>query len=148
MGIELRDKVALVTGAGSGIGKATTLLLGKQGMKVAAEVRRAGGDAIPIVADTARDKQMKQAIQQIVDHWQRLDAVFANAGINGVWGPIEELTLDDWLHTLNTNLTGTFLTIKYATHHLKREGGSIVVTSSVNGTRVFSNTGATAYSTS
>jgi len=73
--------------------------------------------------------------------------VFANAGINGVWAPIEELSLDDWSRTIAINLTGTFLTIKHATPYLKKQGGSIIVTASVNGTRVFSNTGATAYST-
>src|SRR5205807_6969707 len=59
---------------------------------------------------------------------------------------IEELSLADWTHTLTINLTGTFLTIKYAVPYLKKQGGSVVITSSVNGTRVFSNTGATAYS--
>jgi NAD(P)-dependent dehydrogenase (short-subunit alcohol dehydrogenase family) len=83
----------------------------------------------------------------VVDRWGQLDIVFANAGINGVWAPIEELSIDDWSRTITTNLNGTFLTIKYATPHLKKQGGSIVITSSVNGTRVFSNTGATAYST-
>jgi NAD(P)-dependent dehydrogenase (short-subunit alcohol dehydrogenase family) len=74
--------------------------------------------------------------------------VFANAGINGVWAGIEELTPEDWDTTLNTNLRGTFLTIKHAVPYLKRQGGSVIVTSSVNGTRMFSNTGASAYATS
>ena len=90
---------------------------------------------------------MQRAIQQVVDRWGQLDIVFANAGINGVWTPIEELTVADWSRTITTNLTGTFLTIKHTVPHLKKRGGSIIVTSSVNGTRVFSNTGATAYST-
>jgi NAD(P)-dependent dehydrogenase (short-subunit alcohol dehydrogenase family) len=87
-------------------------------------------------------------VQQTVDKWGRLDIVFANAGINGVWAPLEELTPEDWDHTLNTNLKGTFLTVKYAVPHLKRQGGSVIITASVNGTRIFSNTGATAYSCS
>ena len=152
-------KVALVTGAGSGIGKAAAVLLAQQGVRVgalshtadeveqtAAEIRRNGNEAIPIVADVAREEQMQQAVRQLADRWGRLDIVFANAGINGVWAPIEELTLDDWSRTITSNLTGTFLTIKYAVPYLKKQGGNIVVTSSVNGTRVFSNTGATAYS--
>nr|MBA2244056.1 SDR family oxidoreductase [Gemmatimonadota bacterium] len=65
-----------------------------------------------------------------------------------VWAPIEELEPEEWDKTLNINLKGTFLTIKYAVPHLKKQGGSIIVTSSVNGTRMFSNTGATAYATS
>jgi NAD(P)-dependent dehydrogenase (short-subunit alcohol dehydrogenase family) len=155
------EKVALVTGAGSGIGKATAILLAGQGIKVAAlshtadeinatveEIKRNGGEAISTVADTADENQVQQAINQTVQQWGRLDIVVANAGINGTWAPIEELSLADWSKTINTNLTGTFLTIKYAVPHLKKQGGSVVVVASINGTRVFSNTGATAYSTS
>ncbi len=157
----LTGKVALITGAGSGIGKAAAVLLAQQGVRVgvlshtadeveqtAAEIKQNGNEAIPLVADITQQDQMQQAVQQLVDRWGRLDIVFANAGINGVWAPIEELTLDDWSHTITNNLTGTFLTIKTAVPYLKKQGGDIVVTASVNGTRVFSNTGATAYSTS
>jgi NAD(P)-dependent dehydrogenase (short-subunit alcohol dehydrogenase family) len=158
--MELTGKVALVTGAGSGIGTATATLLGEQGMKVAAlsdtteeaqqtaaEIRRSGGEAMALTADVGNEQQMQHAIQELANRWQRIDVVFANAGINGVWAPIEELTPANWQETLATNLTGTFLTIKYAVPYLKRQGGSVIVTSSVNGTRVFSNTGATAYAT-
>ncbi len=89
---------------------------------------------------------MQRAIKQIGDAWARVDIVFANAGINGKWAPIEELSPEDWGKTLNINLTGTFLTIKYAIPYLKKQGGSVIVTASINGTRIFSNTGATAYS--
>lgn len=75
-----------------------------------------------------------------------LGCCFANAGINGVWASIEELTPEDWNKTININLTGTFLTVKYAVPYLKKQGGCVIITSSVNGTRIFSNTGATAYS--
>lgn len=152
-------KVALVTGAGSGIGKAAALLLAQHGAHVAvlsrttsevektvAEIENCGGEALALTTDISQEEQIRQAIQQTVERWGHLDIVFANAGINGVWAPIEELELADWSRTININLTGTFLTIKYATPHLKKQGGSIVVTSSVNGTRIFSNTGATAYS--
>jgi NAD(P)-dependent dehydrogenase (short-subunit alcohol dehydrogenase family) len=74
--------------------------------------------------------------------------VVANAGINGVWAPLEDLTLEEWERTLTINLTGTFLTVKHAVPYLKQQGGSVIVVSSVNGTRIFSNTGATAYSCS
>jgi NAD(P)-dependent dehydrogenase (short-subunit alcohol dehydrogenase family) len=157
--MSLNGKVALVTGAGSGIGKAAAVLLAKQGARVAAlshttgeieqtanEIKSKGSEGMAIVADVAQEDQMQRAVQQVVDRWGRLDIVFANAGINGVWAPIEELSLADWTQTLTNNLTGTFLTIKCAMPYLKKQGGSVVVTSSVNGTRVFSNTGATAYS--
>lgn len=157
----LTGKVALVTGAGSGIGQAAAQLLAKEGTKVAllgrteeelekavAQIQGDGGEAMSVVADISQPEQMQQATQQIVDRWGRLDIVFANAGINGVWAPIEDLTPDEWDKTLNINLKGTFLTVKYAVPYLKKQGGSVIVTSSVNGTRIFSNTGATAYSCS
>jgi NAD(P)-dependent dehydrogenase (short-subunit alcohol dehydrogenase family) len=75
--------------------------------------------------------------------------VVANAGINGVWAPLEELTAQDWTRTISVNLTGTFLTVKHALPLLRSAGGgSVVITSSVNGTRMFSNSGASAYSAS
>lgn len=80
--------------------------------------------------------------------FKTVDIVFANAGINGVLSPIEDMKLEDWQHTLSVNLNGTFLTVKYAIPHLKKQGGSIIVTSSINGNRTFSNFGMAAYSTS
>jgi NAD(P)-dependent dehydrogenase (short-subunit alcohol dehydrogenase family) len=155
----LEGRVALVTGAGSGIGEAAARLLAREGARVAAlgrgaeEIRRVVEElgeerAMAVVADVSRADQMERAVAQVIDRWGRLDVVFANAGINGVWAPIEQLTPEEWDTTIAVNLTGTFLTIKYAVPHLKKRGGSIIITSSVNGTRTFSNTGATAYSTS
>ena len=158
--MQLTGKVALVTGAGSGIGQAAAKLMAKEGAKVGllgrtedelqetqTQIKDSGGTAIPVVADISQPEQMQQATQKVVDQWGRLDIVFANAGINGVWASLEELTPEEWNKTININLTGTFLTVKYAVPFLKRQpGSSVVVTSSVNGTRIFSNTGATAYS--
>lgn len=159
--MQLTDKVALVTGAGSGIGKAAAQLMAKEGARVAllgrseeelektlAEIEGNGGAAIPVVADISQPEQMQQATRQIIDQWGRLDIIFANAGINGVWASLEELAPEEWDKTININLKGTFLTVKYAVPYLKQQGGSVIITSSVNGTRVFSNTGATAYSCS
>lgn len=157
--MQLAGKVALITGAGSGIGKAAALLLAKEGAKIAAlgrtedelqqtvaQISNEGGEAMPVVADVSRADQMQQAIEQVVGRWNTIDIVFANAGINGVWAPLEELKPEEWDTTINVNLRGTFLTVKYAVPYLKRQGGSVIITSSVNGTRIFSNTGATAYS--
>ncbi len=157
--MQLAQRVALVTGAGSGIGKAAALLLAKEGAKIGAlgrtqdelkdtvtQIQNAGGEAIQLAADISQPNEMQQAVQQLVDQWGRLDIVFANAGINGVWAPLEELEPEEWDKTINVNLKGTFLTVKYAVPHLKKQGGSVIITSSVNGTRIFSNTGATAYS--
>ncbi|MHB1293673.1 MAG: SDR family oxidoreductase [Anaerolineae bacterium] len=158
---KLDGRVALVTGAGSGIGKAAALLLAKHGARVAAlsrteeevnrvvhEIRDSGGEALPLVGDISQPDDMILAVRKIVDAWARIDIVFANAGINGVWAPLEDLEPEEWDKTLDINLKGTFLTVKYAVPYLKKRGGSVIITSSVNGTRIFSNTGATAYSCS
>jgi NAD(P)-dependent dehydrogenase (short-subunit alcohol dehydrogenase family) len=157
----LRDTVALVTGAGSGIGKATALQLAQAGARVAAlsrsdaelkatcrEIGEHGGECLTITASIDDADAMSHAVNQIEQRWGRLDIVVANAGINGVWAPIEELEPDEWDKTIGINLRGTFLTIRAATRLLKVRGGCVVIVSSVNGTRMFSNSGATAYSTS
>lgn len=156
---ELTDKVALITGAGSGIGQAAALLLAREGARVVAisrtedeiqqtveSIKEAGGEAIAITADVSSPDDMQRVYADVERQYGRLDVVFANAGINGVWAPIDELEPDEWNKTININLTGTFLTVKYALPMLKRQGGSIIITASVNGTRIFSNTGASAYS--
>lgn len=157
--MDLKGKIALVTGAGSGIGKASAVMLGARGAKVAVlsrteaeivktkeEIEAAGGVAIAITADVSREADMKSAIETVISEWGRLDIVVANAGINGVWAPIDELQPDEWDKTITVNLRGTYLTIHYAVPHLKAAGGgSIVVISSINGTRTFTTAGATAY---
>src|SRR5919112_2983221 len=158
--MELQGKVALVTGAGSGIGKATALRFAEAGAAVgvlshtepeirrtAEEIEAAGHRAVPLVADVADAAEMKRAIDELAGAFGRIDIVFANAGINGVWAPIDELQPEEWDRTINTNLRGTYLTIHHAVPHLKKAGGgSIVITASINGTRKFASAGATAYS--
>lgn len=158
MNVELNGKVALITGASSGIGEAAAKRLAAAGAKVAlvaqdgsalaAVAEQLATEALPIVADVRDEAAMQAAYGQLEQRWGRLDVVFANAGINGVWAPLETLALDEWRRTLEVNLTGTFLTLKHALPLLKRQGGSVIITSSVNGTRMFSNTGATAYACS
>jgi NAD(P)-dependent dehydrogenase (short-subunit alcohol dehydrogenase family) len=151
----------LVTGAGSGIGKAAAIELAARGAKVGvfsrsekhvsatvSEIEAAGGTALPLVADVNSEQEINDAFAKLDQTWGQLDGVVVNAGVNGVWAPITDLTLDEWNTTISTNLTSTFLTVKAAIPLLKRQGGSIAVTASVNGTRIFSNVGASAYSTS
>jgi len=159
--VMLKNKVAFITGAASGIGAGTARRFAEEGARVALadvqqaegeqlrdELRQAGVEAIYLNCDVSDAVSVEAAIRQTIDAFGQLDIVFANAGINGVWTPIEELAPEEWAKTLNINLTGTYLTVHFAVPHLKRAGGSIIITSSVNGTRTFSNPGASAYSSS
>jgi NAD(P)-dependent dehydrogenase (short-subunit alcohol dehydrogenase family) len=157
----LVGKTALVTGAGSGIGRASAKLLAYAGAKVAvlgrtdSELDRVfhdiGGEAaghLRLPADVGDEVVMREAFGKVQATWDHLDIVVANAGINGVWAPLDEISSEEWEQTLGVNLTGTFLTVRSALPLLKKRGGSVVIVSSVNGNRMFSNTGATAYSCS
>ncbi|MFC4637495.1 SDR family oxidoreductase [Deinococcus hohokamensis] len=158
----LSDRVAFITGGASGIGAGTARRFAQEGAAIVLadvqdedgralqdELRAQGARALYVHCDVSDADSVRQAIEAGVREFGRLDIVFANAGINGVWTPIEELHPDEWDRTLNINLRGTYLTVHYAVPHLKRAGGgSILITSSVNGTRTFSNPGASAYSSS
>jgi NAD(P)-dependent dehydrogenase (short-subunit alcohol dehydrogenase family) len=156
----MQGKKMLVTGAGSGIGKAAALTLARRGAEVAlvgrtreqldeteAAIREAGGVAHVHLADIADEAAMKSCFAAAEDGMGRLDGVFANAGINGTWAPIDELTYEEWNETIRINLGGTFLTLKYAVPLMRAKGGAIVITSSINGARTFTTAGASAYST-
>jgi NAD(P)-dependent dehydrogenase (short-subunit alcohol dehydrogenase family) len=158
--MRLEGKVALITGGGSGIGEAASILFAKEGARVAIlgrtrekleetvkRIEEAGGEALAVEGDVSKYPDMERVAAEVMEKWGRLDVVFANAGVNGVWAPIDELAPEEWEKTIAINLTGTFFSIKAAVPHMKERGGSIVVTSSVNGTRMFSNGGASAYAT-
>lgn len=159
---DLRGRVAFVTGGGSGIGEAACWALARAGAAVAvvdnreplaatvaASINAEGLVALGVGADVRDDAEVASAIARTVGRFGRLDIVCANAGINGMQAPIEDITGDEWDETLDTNLKGTFLTIKFAIPYLREAGGgSVIVTSSMNGTRLFSAAGFSAYSTS
>ena len=160
----LEGKVAFVTGGASGIGLGTAKRFAQkgaqvvladlaeqeeEGQKAVREIEAAGDKALFVACDVSQAASVQEAIERTVRDYEKLDIVFANAGINGVWTPLDELTPEEWDHTINTNLRGTFLTLHFAIPPLKRAGGgSVIITSSVNGNRTFSNPGASAYSTS
>lgn len=159
----LDGKVAFVTGGSSGIGKGAAIRFAQQGAKVAiADMDRDDGEKVIRLiqkrcdaavsfheCDVSKPQQVERALSEAVGRHGRLDCVFANAGINGVWAPIEDLKPEEWDKTLDINLKGTYLTVHYAIPHLRKAGGgSVIITSSVNGNRTFSNAGASAYSTS
>jgi len=159
--LPLQDKVALVTGAGSGIGRASAIALARGGANVCLldlndnrteevekEIREMGRESEFYDVDVSDPERVRKAIESAAGRFGRIDVVFANAGINGTLAPIEDLTPEAWDETLSTNLKGTFLTFKYAVPHMKKTGGSIIVTASVNGSRKFSGFGMSAYSAS
>src|SRR5688572_24330990 len=158
----VEGKVAFVTGGGSGIGAAACRTLAREGASVAVvdyrleaaegvanELSAAGAKAIAVKADVRSEPDMQAAVARTVSELGGLHFVFANAGINGMQCPIEEMTVEEWDATVDTNMKGTFLTIKHAIPHLRAAGGgSVVVTASVNGFKLFSAAGYSAYSTS
>jgi NAD(P)-dependent dehydrogenase (short-subunit alcohol dehydrogenase family) len=157
----LQNQVAIVTGAGSGIGRASALKLAQNGGKIALvdlhkenveevkkQIEDMGSEALVLEANISHPKEVENCYKRTIDQWGRLDVVFANAGINGEVAPIEDLEPEEWDLTISNNLTSTFLTVKYAIPHLKTNGGSIIITSSINGNRIYKNIGMSAYSTS
>lgn len=156
---ELAGKTALVTGAGSGIGRGAALKLASHGAYVGllgrteeeltstlSEIRSAGGDGLILVADVSDAVAMEQAFATLLSERDALHMVVANAGINGTWAPIDDLSPEEFDKTIAINLRGTYLTLHHCVRHMKATGGSIVVISSINGTRTFTTPGATAYS--
>ena len=141
----LEGKVAIVTGAASGIGKATAALFDREGAQVvAADV--AEGDGV-IAADAGREDEVRRLIDQAVERFGGLDIFFANAGISGGLPSIFEQSVEDWERILRVNLIGPFLAIKHAAPLMKeRGGGSIICTASVAGLRA--GAGGAAYSAS
>lgn len=141
-------KVVAITGATSGIGKATAIAFAAQGAKVgfcgrraalghevAAQIRKAGGEAVYIQADVRHEDQVKTFVDQVVSRYGRLDIAFNNAGIRGPGLP-HEVKLADWDDVMNTNVRGVFLAIKHQVPHmLKAKSGVIICTSSASAER-------------
>ena len=157
--MEFEGKTAFVTGAGSGIGRATALALGARGARVALlgrsrgkieraadAVRDAGGEALVLSGDVGEDETLRDALAAIDGRWGRLDHAVAAAGVNGVWAPVSEIGPEEWDRTIRTNLRGAYLTLRHAVPAMTRSGGgAAVIVSSIIGTRDFATPGATAY---
>jgi len=140
----LTGKVAIVTGAASGIGKATVELFRREGATVVGADVSDGAD---VQADAGSDADVKRLIDDAVAQHGRLDVFFANAGISGGLASISEQTAEDWAEILRINLIGPFLAIKYAAPAMRTQGGgSIICTASVAGIRA--GAGGAAYSSS
>jgi NAD(P)-dependent dehydrogenase (short-subunit alcohol dehydrogenase family) len=144
--MRLQGKVALVTGAGSGIGRATSILFGKEGAKVVAvdidqasgnstvqHIKDDGGNASFVQADVGKSGDVMRMIESAIDLHGQLNVLFNNAGINP-WGTVVDTTEEVWDKTIAINLKGVFLGCKFAIPHMIRQGGgSIINTASVNG---------------
>jgi len=140
----LTGKVAIVTGAASGIGKATVELFRREGATVVGADVSDGAD---VQADAGSDADVKRLIDDAVARHGRLDVFFANAGISGGLASIAQQTAEDWAEILRINLIGPFLAIKYAAPVMRTQGGgSIICTASVAGLRA--GAGGAAYSSS
>jgi NAD(P)-dependent dehydrogenase (short-subunit alcohol dehydrogenase family) len=142
----LEGKSVIITGAGSGIGRAASLLFTKEGAKLIAvdrtegvketveQVRKAGGTAEAVIADAGLEKDVIGFIDKAVSAYGRLDAIWANAGVSGGLVPLAEQTVEHWQEVLRINLIGPFLAIKHSMPHMiKQKYGAIVCTASVAG---------------
>ena len=145
----LKGKVAIVTGAASGIGRASARLFAAEGAKVVCVDRTqevmdtggligdAGGTALPMLADVSKEEDVAGFVDRAVKEYGQLDAIYANAGISGGGQPpFFELTAEHWRAVLDVNLIGVFLAIKHAARvMIPNKKGSIVCTASVAGIR-------------
>lgn len=142
----LEGKSVIITGAGSGIGRAASLLFAKEGARLIAvdhteevkdtveQVRKAGGTAEAVIADAGSEKDVTNFINGAISAYGRLDTIWANAGISGGLVPLAEQTVEHWQEILRTNLIGPFLAIKHSIPHMiKQKSGAIICTASVAG---------------
>jgi NAD(P)-dependent dehydrogenase (short-subunit alcohol dehydrogenase family) len=149
------NKVVLITGGTSGIGRATAIAFAKEGAKVVVSGRRkaegaetvtmvekAGGEGLFVQADVSDEEQVKKLVETTVSHFGRLDIAFNNAGIEGELGPVTEAKVETYNKVFDINVKGVLLSMKHEIPALlKSGGGSIVNTSSIAGTIGMANVG-------
>ncbi|OPY73655.1 MAG: Levodione reductase [Syntrophorhabdus sp. PtaU1.Bin058] len=142
-----KNKVALITGGGSGIGQATALAFAKEGARVVVAdisapdaratvemIKGAGGEAIFVKTDVSKAKDVRALVHKTVEAYGRLDCAHNNAGVNGALAPISDYPVKEWDKVIAVNLTGVWLCMKYEISRMIQQGsGSIVNTSSIGG---------------
>ena len=136
-------KVAFITGAASGIGRATALAFAAEGARVAIldrtadvlketgeAVKDAGGEVLAIASDVSVPEQVKAAVAQVVERFGRLDLAFNNAGVENKAQPLHEIELEEWDRILGINLRGAFVCMRHEIAQMLRQGGGVVVNTS------------------
>lgn len=150
----LKGKVALVTGGGSGIGKATAIIFAREGAKVMVadlngeaaeqvkeEIIARGGEAVAVQADVSKEADARAMVEATVDAFGTLDVAFNNAGIEGLISPTHEYPVRDWQRIIDINLTGVWLGMRYQIPVMRENGGGAIVnTASILGLVAFENT--------
>ncbi len=148
--MDLKDKVAYITGGSKGIGYGVAQKLLSAGMKVAISGRtletvqkaadKLGGEdrVMALVSNVSNQKDEMVAVRKVLDKWGQLDVVLANAGV-GHFAPIDELSESDWHQMIDTNLSGVFHTLKASVEALKRSKGYYITLASLAGTNFFPN---------
>jgi NAD(P)-dependent dehydrogenase (short-subunit alcohol dehydrogenase family) len=146
---KLDRKVAVITGAASGIGRATAIRFAGEGASIViADLNREGGEAavrdckenggsaVFQLTDVSSEENVKGAVDRAVKEFGRLDVIYNNAGLGGAVGPLEKTTAENWDRTFSILLRAVFLGIKYATPQMRKQGGgSIISTASIAGIR-------------
>jgi NAD(P)-dependent dehydrogenase (short-subunit alcohol dehydrogenase family) len=147
MAILLDGKVALITGAGSGIGRATSLIFAREGAKLVLAdivveggeetlrmVKEAGAEAIFVRTDVSKLTEVEALVAKVISTWGRIDCAFNNAGIDGKMAKLADCTEETWNRTIAINLSGVFFCMKAEIPHMLRQGGGAIVnTASVAG---------------
>jgi 3-oxoacyl-[acyl-carrier protein] reductase len=158
--MKLTNKVAVVTGAGSGLGQASAILFAEEGAKICVAdidrkggqhtvelIKEKGGDAIFIETDVSKASDVQRMIKTALDNYGRLDILFNNAGYPMLPTPTEDVEEELWDKIMAVNVKGIFLGCKYAIPVMKKQGGGVIVnTASISGVRP--RAGSSAYSTS
>ena len=142
----LENKVAIITGAGSGIGKATALVFAKEGAKVVIsdinekdgnnavdEIKKAGGEAFFVKADSSKPEDNEVLVKQAIEKYGSIDIAVNNAGIGGPLSVTGEYPIDGWQKVIDINLSGVFYGLRYQIPAMKKKGGSIVNVASILG---------------
>jgi NAD(P)-dependent dehydrogenase (short-subunit alcohol dehydrogenase family) len=157
-GLSLQGKVAIITGAASGIGEEVVRVYAEAGCKlamidfdaerlerVAGEVAATGAEVMPIVADVTQEDTVRDFFKQTHDKWGRIDVVVNSAGRDSLAPPVDKVTLEEWNKTIGPNLTAVFLCCREAFIYMTPQGGGRIINMGSSSTRVASGPGHSPY---